>query len=89
MKGNQIREEILRRLKQSEKENEIQILYACESGSRAWGFESSDSDYDVIAPSKARRILRGESPRRARASHPPVSSLGSMAERNATVNKMD
>lgn len=27
--------------------NEVQVLYACESGSRAWGFESPDSDYDV------------------------------------------
>jgi predicted nucleotidyltransferase len=28
-------------------EEEVRILYACESGSRAWGFASQDSDYDV------------------------------------------
>lgn len=26
---------------------EVSIIYACESGSRAWGFASEDSDYDV------------------------------------------
>lgn len=34
-------------LNRIEKEEEVSILWACESGSRAWGFESRDSDYDV------------------------------------------
>jgi predicted nucleotidyltransferase len=40
-------EEILRRLSQIEEEEQAHIFYACESGSRAWGFPSADSDYDV------------------------------------------
>ncbi len=28
-------------------ERDVVVLYACESGSRAWGFPSTDSDYDV------------------------------------------
>ena len=43
----EIYEEIIRRLKKIQKEENVKILYACESGSRAWGFPSSDSDYDV------------------------------------------
>lgn len=30
-----------------EREQGIRVLYACESGSRAWGFASEDSDWDV------------------------------------------
>ncbi len=38
---------ILNKLSTIEKENNIKILYAIESGSRGWGFASKDSDYDV------------------------------------------
>ena len=37
-------QEELTRIEQVE---QVRILYACESGSRAWGFPSKDSDYDV------------------------------------------
>lgn len=42
-----MKEKIVKQLKQIEQEEQITILYAVESGSRAWGFESDDSDYDV------------------------------------------
>jgi len=38
---------ILKELDNIEKTHNIKIIYACESGSRAWGFASKDSDYDV------------------------------------------
>lgn len=45
--GHEVRTEILRRLARAESEHGVRILYACESGSRAWNFASPDSDYDV------------------------------------------
>ena len=41
------RDEILRELAAMERLEGIDILYAAESGSRAWGFASPDSDYDI------------------------------------------
>ena len=38
---------VLERLAAIEQAESVRILYACESGSRAWGFASPDSDYDV------------------------------------------
>lgn len=42
-----MRELILEKLKQIEEDHHVKILLAVESGSRAWGFASPDSDYDV------------------------------------------
>ena len=38
---------IRKELKRIAEEEDVLILWACESGSRAWGFESTNSDYDV------------------------------------------
>ena len=42
-----MREKIQAQLRRIEEEEHIKILLAVESGSRAWGFASPDSDYDV------------------------------------------
>lgn len=42
-----MKEEIQHQLDLLEDQHNVRILYACESGSRAWGFESVDSDWDV------------------------------------------
>ncbi|WP_028103329.1 nucleotidyltransferase domain-containing protein [Pseudoduganella violaceinigra] len=42
-----VREEIMRRLAAAEAEHNVRILLAVESGSRAWGFASPNSDFDV------------------------------------------
>lgn len=42
-----MRKKIQTQLRRIEEEENIKILLAVESGSRAWGFASPDSDYDV------------------------------------------
>lgn len=42
-----MKKEILRKLHEIEIKENVKILFAAESGSRAWGFASPDSDYDV------------------------------------------
>jgi uncharacterized protein len=55
-----IREQVLQKLSAVETEHDVRVLYACESGSRGWGFASPDSDYDVrfIFVRPARDYLR-------------------------------
>jgi len=42
-----MRDIILQKIKELEEQHQVNVLYACESGSRAWGFASTDSDFDV------------------------------------------
>ena len=42
-----MKERILQGLADIEQQHNVCVLYACEAGSRAWGFASPDSDYDI------------------------------------------
>jgi len=42
-----MKKRILQELDEIENKHGVKIIFACESGSRAWGFASEDSDYDV------------------------------------------
>jgi predicted nucleotidyltransferase len=42
-----VEETVLTALGKISLENDVSVIYACESGSRAWGFESGNSDYDI------------------------------------------
>lgn len=57
--------QILETLLRMEEEEGVTVLYAAESGSRAWGFASTDSDYDVrfIYKRPVRDYLRLSVPR--------------------------
>ena len=43
----EMHQKISQYLERIEQEHQIKILLACETGSRAWGFPSSDSDFDI------------------------------------------
>ena len=47
MVSDAIKATIQEKLREIERQEDACIFYACESGSRAWGFPSADSDYDV------------------------------------------
>ncbi|HWB60539.1 MAG TPA: nucleotidyltransferase domain-containing protein [Chthoniobacteraceae bacterium] len=47
MDHNNVSQRIRDELARIESAHDVRVLYACESGSRAWGFPSRDSDYDV------------------------------------------
>ena len=47
MNEKEIVEQIKRKLDEIEEKENVTILFAVESGSRAWGFASEDSDFDV------------------------------------------
>ncbi|WP_310630159.1 nucleotidyltransferase domain-containing protein [Paraburkholderia sp.] len=42
-----MRARVLAELDDIERKHDVKVLFACESGSRGWGFASPDSDYDV------------------------------------------
>ena len=42
-----MRDTVLETLADLERRHDVTVLFACESGSRGWGFASPDSDYDV------------------------------------------
>lgn len=42
-----VRAQIMEGLSALEHQHDVRVLFACESGSRGWGFASPDSDYDV------------------------------------------
>lgn len=44
---DRVRPEVSRRLREVESRRDLRVVFACESGSRAWGFASKDSDFDV------------------------------------------
>ena len=60
-----IQKEISDKLNEIEEKEDVRVLHAIESGSRAWGFASPDSDYDVrfVYVRKKEEYLRLDEPK--------------------------
>ncbi len=46
-RGDRMENAIIQQISEIEEKENVKIIYCAESGSRAWGFSSSDSDFDV------------------------------------------
>lgn len=68
---------ILNQVEIMEKQYNVKVIYLCESGSRLWGFDSADSDYDVrgVCISPVESYLSVE--------NPPASDIHFMSEDKA------
>jgi hypothetical protein len=51
-----MKDKIIEKLHEIEEIEDIEILYACEAGSRVWGFSNDESDYDVRFIYKHRNV---------------------------------
>lgn len=60
-----VKARIMEELTAIEHKHDVKVLFACESGSRGWGFASPDSDYDVrfLYVHRLEWYLRVEAPR--------------------------
>lgn len=79
------------RLTTIERRENIRVLFACESGSRAWGFASPDSDYDVrfIIQRKEQISEQGDGPRDALFDAYLTDSFALLDERLPTIEHRD
>lgn len=78
-----MKDKILEKLLEIERRDQVTILYAAESGSRAWGFDSANSDYDC------RFIFKRSLPEYIRVGNPRRDVIQLPIENGLDVNGWD
>ena len=73
------RKDRLQFILRSAAKNGVEVLYACESGSRAWGLASSDSDYDL-------RFVYRHAPEWYLTLHPGRDQIGPILEHDGELD---